>query len=85
MDKMKKVNKNKIKNGNKFDPPPLGFQTQIFEQNFSDKDLNLEGDEINILFCSNQIQLKLHQQKRLSNGIMGKIYILPTHSFKLKN
>ena len=44
MDKMKKVKKRKIKNGKKFDSPPLGFKPQIFEQNFPAKDLNFEGD-----------------------------------------
>ena len=37
MDKMKKI---KEKN----DPPPLGFEPQIFEQNFPPQDLNFEGD-----------------------------------------
>ena len=37
MDKMKKVEKKK--NGKKFDPPPLGFKPQIFEQNFPAQDL----------------------------------------------
>ena len=39
MDKMKKVKKKK-----NFDPPPLGFEPQIFEQNFPAQDLNFEGD-----------------------------------------
>ena len=43
MDKMKKVKKNK-KKGKKNDPPPLGFESQIFEQNFPAQDLNFEGD-----------------------------------------
>ena len=43
MDKMKKVKKKK-KNGKKFDPPPLGFDPHIFEQNFPAQDLNFEGD-----------------------------------------
>ena len=34
----------KKKNGKKFDPPPLGFELQIFEQNFPTQDLNFEGD-----------------------------------------
>ena len=41
MDKMKKVKKNG-KNGKKIDPPPLGFDPQIFEQNFPAQDLNFE-------------------------------------------
>ena len=28
----------------KFDPPPLEFEPQIFEQNFPAQDLNFEGD-----------------------------------------
>ena len=40
MDKMKKVKKN----GKQFDPPPLGFEPRIFEQNFPAQDLNFEGD-----------------------------------------
>ena len=36
--------KEKKKNGKKFDPPPLGFEPQIFEQNFPAQDLNFEGD-----------------------------------------
>jgi hypothetical protein len=43
MDKMKKVKKN-AKNAKKFDPPPLGFEPQIYEQNFPAQDLNFEGD-----------------------------------------
>ena len=43
MDKMKKVKKKK-KNGKKFDPPPLGFELQIFEQNFGVHNLNFDGD-----------------------------------------
>ena len=43
---MKKVKK-KEKNGNKFDPPPLGLEPQIFEQNIPAQDLNFEGDSIN--------------------------------------
>ena len=42
MDKMKKV-KNKRKMAKKFDPPPLGFEPQIFEQ-VPTHDLNFEGD-----------------------------------------
>ena len=34
----------KKKSGKKFDPPPLGFEPQIFEQNFPVQDLNFEGD-----------------------------------------
>ena len=34
----------KKKIGKKFDPPPLGFEPQIFEQNFPAQDLNFEGD-----------------------------------------
>ena len=41
MDKMKKAKKNG-KNGKQFDPPPLGFEPQIFEQNFPAQDLNFE-------------------------------------------
>ena len=40
MDKMKKVKKN----GKNFDPPPLGSEPQIFEQNCPSQDLNFEGD-----------------------------------------
>ena len=36
---MKKVKKN-VK---KFDPPQLGFEPQILEQNFPAQDLNFEG------------------------------------------
>ena len=36
--------KEKKKNGKKFDPPPLGFESQIFEQNIPVQDLNFEGD-----------------------------------------
>ena len=36
--------KEKKKNGKKFDPPPRGFEPQIFEQNFPAQDLNFEGD-----------------------------------------
>ena len=43
MHKMKKVKKK----GKKFDPPPLGFEPQIFEQKFRAQDLNFEGDWIN--------------------------------------
>ena len=43
MDKMKKVKK-KRKMAKKFDPPPLGFEPRIFQQNFPAKDLNFEGD-----------------------------------------
>ena len=43
MEKMKKAKKNG-KNGKKFDPPPLEFETQIFEQNFPTQDLNFERD-----------------------------------------
>ena len=42
MDKNEK-GKEKKKNGKKFDPPPLGFRTQILEQNFPAQDLNFEG------------------------------------------
>ena len=42
MDKMKKIKKKE--NGKKIDPPPLGFEPQIFEQNFPTQDLNFEGD-----------------------------------------
>ena len=28
----------------RFDPPPLGFEPQIFEQNLPAQDLNFEGD-----------------------------------------
>ena len=34
----------KKKNGKEFDPPPRGFELQIFEQNFPAQDLNFEGD-----------------------------------------
>ena len=34
----------KKKNGKKFDPPPLGFESLIFEKNFLAQDLNFEGD-----------------------------------------
>ena len=44
MDKMKKVKK---KNDKKSDPPPLGFEPQIFEHNFPAYYLNFEGDQIN--------------------------------------
>ena len=44
MDKMNEKGKEKKKNHKKFDPPPLGFEARIFEQNFSGQDLNLEGD-----------------------------------------
>ena len=46
MDKMKKIKKKRkmAKNGKKFGVPPLGFETQIFEQNFPAQDLNFEGD-----------------------------------------
>ena len=40
MDKMKKVKKK----GKKFDPPLLGFEPRIFEQNFPAQDLNFEGN-----------------------------------------
>ena len=40
MDKMKTIKKN----GQKFDPPPLGFKPKIFEQNFAAQDLNFTGD-----------------------------------------
>ena len=36
--------KEKKKNGKKFDPTPLEFALQIFEQNFHAQDLNFEGD-----------------------------------------
>ena len=36
--------KEKKKNDKKFDPPPLGFEPQIFDQNFPTQDLNFEGD-----------------------------------------
>ena len=32
------------KSGKKFDPFLLGFEPQIFEQNFPAQDLNFEGD-----------------------------------------
>ena len=46
MDKIKKVKKKRkmAKNLTKFDPPPLGSEPQIFEQNFPAQDLNFEGD-----------------------------------------
>ena len=34
----------KKKNGKKFNPPPMGFEPQIFEQIFPAQDLNFEGD-----------------------------------------
>ena len=40
MDKIKKIKKN----GKKMDPPPQGFELQIFEQNFPAQDLNFQGD-----------------------------------------
>ena len=40
MDNMKKVKKN----DKKFDPPQLGFEPRIFEQNFPAQDLNFEED-----------------------------------------
>ena len=56
MTKMKKVKKKrkmaKWQNGKKFDPPPLGFQPQIFEQTFPAQDLNFEGDYINRAYGS---------------------------------
>ena len=39
--------KEKKKNGQKFDTPLLGFEPQIFEQNFPAQDFNFEGDQIN--------------------------------------
>ena len=36
--------KEKKKNGKKFYLPPLGFEPQIFEQNFPAQNLNFEGD-----------------------------------------
>ena len=36
--------KEKKKNHKKFDPPPLRFEPQIFEQNFPAQNLNFEGD-----------------------------------------
>jgi hypothetical protein len=39
-----KKGKEKRKIANKIDPPPLGFEPQIFEQNFPAQDLNFEGD-----------------------------------------
>jgi hypothetical protein len=45
MDKMKKVKKKRKMAKNLTLPrPPLGFEPQIFEQNFPAKDLNFEGD-----------------------------------------
>ena len=43
MDKMKKIKK-KRKMAKKIDPPTLGFEPQIFEQNFPVQDLNFERD-----------------------------------------
>ena len=42
MDKMNRLKEKK--NGKKFEPPPWGFEPQIFEQNFLTQDLNFEGD-----------------------------------------
>ena len=36
--------KEKKKNGKKFEPPPLGFEPHIFEQNFPTQGLNFEED-----------------------------------------
>jgi hypothetical protein len=36
--------KKKKKNHKNFDPPPLRFEPQIFEQNFPAQNLNFEGD-----------------------------------------
>ena len=41
MEKMKKVKKKRQKN---WASPPLGFEPQIFEQNFPSQDLNFEDD-----------------------------------------
>ena len=41
---MKKMKKVKKKNGKKIYPSQLGFESQIFEQNFPAQDLNFEGD-----------------------------------------
>ena len=43
MDKSKK-GKEKKKNDKKIDPPALGFEPRIFEQNFPAQDLNFERD-----------------------------------------
>ena len=43
MEKIKKVKKKKEQNVKKFDPPNLGFEPQILEQNFPTQDLNFEG------------------------------------------
>ena len=43
MDKMKMVKK-KRKMEKKSDPPSLGFEPRIFEQNFPAQDLNFEED-----------------------------------------
>ena len=51
MDKIKKVKKN----GKNFDPPPLGFEHRIFEQNSPAQDLNFEGDQINRAHGSKKI------------------------------
>ena len=48
MDKIKKAKKKK-KYCKKIDPPPLGFEPQIFEQTFSTQDLNFE-DQSSSLF-----------------------------------
>ena len=42
MDKTEKVKKKRKMA--KVDPPPLGFEPQIFEQNFPAQDFNFEGD-----------------------------------------
>jgi hypothetical protein len=54
MDKIKKVKK---KNGKKFDPPPLGFEPQIFEQNYPAK--------IWILRMIRSIELTVFKKSRL--------------------
>ena len=43
-DGQNKKGKEQKKNGKKFDPPPLRFEPQIFEQNFPTQDLNFEED-----------------------------------------
>ena len=45
--KEKKRKMAKWQNGKRFDPPPLGFKPQVFEQNFPAQDLNFEEDRIN--------------------------------------
>ena len=39
--------KEKKKKWQKIDPSSLGFEPQIFEQNFPAQDLNFDGDQIN--------------------------------------